>query len=74
MQKWEYLFVTCEYDNKQWRPQYINGVELKNWQNITLYEYSNKLGDDGWEIVNITSQGEGNFTYIYRAVFKRLKQ
>ena len=71
MQKWEYLFVSCEFEKEQWRPKYVNGQELKNWHDINLYDYSNKLGDEGWEMVNTTSHGAGNFTYIFRVVFKK---
>jgi hypothetical protein len=41
MQQWEYLFVTCDYHNGDWRPRYVNGGEVreaKAWSEMTLYE------------------------------------
>ncbi len=28
MQKWEYLFVTCDYHNDDWRPRYAGGAAV----------------------------------------------
>ena len=52
MQKWEYLFVVANWENDNWRIRYINGKEVANWKNgNTIYDYSNKIGDEGWELV-----------------------
>lgn len=51
MQQWEYLFVTCDYQEGDWRPRYVNGAEVreaKAWSEMTLYEFSNLLGEKGW--------------------------
>jgi hypothetical protein len=74
MQKWEYLFIVCGSHKGAWRPQYVNGQELRDWQNgSSAVEYSNKLGEEGWEMINLVTQGIGQFTYVYRLVFKRAK-
>ena len=71
--KWEYLFVVCEHLRGDWRPQFVNGQELNNWQHgPTIYEYSNQLGQQGWELVNlVTGHNDEGSTLYYRLVFKR---
>jgi hypothetical protein len=55
MQKWEYLFLTAEKAEGVWLPRFVNGEELEGWlEGPSLYEYSDQLGDEGWELVNIT--------------------
>jgi len=51
-QKWEYLFVSCAYYRNEWHPKALNGKEIKDWvQTPTFSEYSNQLGNQGWELV-----------------------
>ena len=72
MQNWEYLFITCDYVNDDWHPRYVNSQELKDWKKtLPLPEFSNTLGQEGWELINLSTQGAGDKTYIYRLVFKR---
>lgn len=54
MQKWEYLFVFAAITSNggEFRPRFANDEELKDWQaGPTLYEYSNQLGNRGWELL-----------------------
>ena len=55
MQKWAYLFLTAEKANSGWQPRFVDGEELQGWQEgPSLYEFSNHLGAEGWELVNVT--------------------
>ena len=55
MQKWEYLFVTSKAAKNVLRPYYINGKPMKDWENnMPIYDYITKLGEQGWELVSIT--------------------
>jgi hypothetical protein len=66
MQKWEYLLIYV--DITKW---YRNGIQIGNFNHRwfidkqPLADYLNKLGDEGWELVNAISQTE--------FVFKRPK-
>ena len=65
MQKWEYLFVGFTPHNNTQYPWAVNGHEIKNWkQGVTLVEYCNELGEQGWELV-----GEAEHTGCL--IFKR---
>jgi len=77
MQKWEYLFVNCEYHNDDWRPRYVNGQEVtegKPWAEMTLYEFSDLVGEKGWELVDFMVDGNrsGGGDH-FRLIFKRPK-
>jgi hypothetical protein len=56
MQKWEYIFI---YNDVVGRPVgrgeiiNINGEKLKN--KLEPYEYIKKLGEEGWELVSMSS-------------------
>jgi hypothetical protein len=77
MAQWEYLFVTCDYQNGDWRPRYVNGQEVaeaKPWAEMTLYEFSNLLGEKGWELVDfLTDHNRLGSVDTFRLVFKRPK-
>jgi len=77
MTQWEYLFVTCDYHNGDWRPRYVNGQEVaeaKPWAEMTLYEFSNLLGEKGWELVDfLTDHNRLGAVDTFRLVFKRPK-
>ena len=60
MQKWEYQFIIAEKYGKgifghvlpkeaSWKVHFVNGENLSNWTDITLYNYLNKIGEQGWE-------------------------
>lgn len=73
MQKWEYLYVEVA-DNKI---HHVNGEDrmgkLKGFLNLggmSIWDFANQVGDDGWELVAILSSPyvrSGEF------VFKRPK-
>jgi hypothetical protein len=78
VQKWRYLFVTCVNSGKGWRPRYVNGQELRNWEEGPFYHvFANQLGDRGWELVSsqdiITTPGQSRQDVIVaiRLVFKQ---
>ena len=75
MQKWEYLFVNCAYEDNEWHPHSTNGVilaERKKWAAMTVYDFSNEVGQQGWELVNLmTGHNQFGSTETYRLVFKR---
>ncbi len=50
MGKWEYLYVEVTYDDVH-RPYSANGKEVQGGQGMTIYDYSNWLGQQGWELV-----------------------
>lgn len=67
MEKWEYLFIIGEKYGKgvfghvlpkeaSWKIHYINGESQANWADVTLYNYLNKIGDQGWEVVSSVPQ------------------
>jgi hypothetical protein len=66
MDKWEHQFIIGEKFGKgifghvlpkevSWKVHYVNGEKLQNWTDMTLYNYLNKIGDLGWEVVTMTS-------------------
>ncbi len=64
MIQWEYQFLIAEKYGKgifgfvlpkeiSWKVHYVNGKQQNNWSDITLYNYLNKAGKDGWEVINL---------------------
>lgn len=64
MPKWEYQMIIAEKHGKgifgmvlpketSWKVHYVNGQSLSNWEDITLYNYLNKIGEQGWEIFSM---------------------
>lgn len=62
--KWEYQFLIAEKHGKgifgfvlpkdiSWKVHYVNGKVLKNWTDVTLFNYLNEQGEEGWELVGI---------------------
>lgn len=70
MTRWEYKILDCILLNNKWRPWQINSVIIKNYENLTVLDTVNKIGDDGWELVGYTGDGTGTTEYW---VFKRPK-
>ena len=67
MQRWEYLFVVAEphgaWGEEIWRARWVNGEELPNWRKgPTLHEYANRLGQEGWELVQVGPGGDRGYT------------
>jgi hypothetical protein len=74
MTKWEYLFVVGEFANGEWVARYINEKELANWASgPSIYQTSNQLGEDGWELVNLATAPRTDKPVSFRLVFKRPK-
>ena len=71
MQKWEYIFlISTINENGDWVPKRINGVVLPEWAvGKEMYEISNELGEQGWELVSIAVAENS-----YRIVFKRPRE
>jgi hypothetical protein len=66
MQKWEHKFIIAEKHGKgifgfmlpreiSWKIHYVNGRQQQNWTDVTLYNYLDEKGQDGWEVVSMTS-------------------
>ncbi len=72
MQKWEYLYLEAHLQSAA-RPQATkaNGQLLEDRPN--LWEYINKLGDEGWELVNVYNYAEPSRHKDY-FVFKRPRE
>ena len=77
MQKWEYKFIDCFYHDEEWYPAYENGQDVKNWKHgPNIADYSNQLGEQGWELVNLATSAAGTHaehSEWFRLVFKRPK-
>lgn len=79
MQKWEYLFIVAGHANETWKAVIVNGKEIKDWKNGSpLYDFINKMGDEGWELVSMNYSPIFTQTaYVesddYRLVMKRPK-
>ena len=71
MKKWEYIEMTAPMrsDGQSVRI-YINGQEtVAETQTSALYDYLNKLGKDGWEMVSFAFHpNRTGFYYFKRAV------
>ena len=66
MTKWEYQFVIAEKYGKgifghvlpkevSWKVHYVNGEKVTNWTDMTLYNYLDRIGSQGWEVVAMSS-------------------
>lgn len=73
MQKWEYLFVDYERNLTATileKPYKLNGQKLTDEIRIpNLYDFSNQLGEQGWELIIDSNPGER----YGRLIFKRPK-
>jgi len=72
MKKWEYIEVTAPMrdDGKSVR-LYLNGVEaLPESSAAALYDYLNKLGADGWEMINCAFYPNPTAFYYFKRPVK----
>ncbi len=72
MKKWEYLEITAPLrdDGKAVRI-YRNGEEaLPESMASALYEYLNKLGEEGWEMINFAFYPNRTAFYYFKRVVK----
>ncbi len=72
---WDYLIVSFS-NHRGWRPRYINGQEIRNWnQAPVIHDYLAQLGEDGWEMVGA---GGGKSLYgasdYYQLFLKRARK
>lgn len=72
--KWEYLTVSCQ-DQDGWRARFADGEELNNWhKGPPLSELLDALGEDGWELIALTTKdhfyGRADALQVF---FKRVK-
>jgi hypothetical protein len=54
MTRWEYLTVQLDYyglKNDKVGVRYLNGQELRDWKKLSLEQFLNQLGNNGWEAV-----------------------
>jgi hypothetical protein len=50
-----------------WLPRFVNDEELKGWEKgPSLYEYANQLGEENWELVNLTWQGKEHLSLVFK--------
>ena len=74
MQNWEYSRLGASYSARSITTHdsvyelvdvYSNGVKiLSQTKSLDLYDYLNKIGTEGWELVNI-HLGRGKFDEVY---------
>jgi hypothetical protein len=72
MKKWEFIEVTAPMrdDNKSVRI-YLNGEEvLRESKSSALYDFLNKLGSEGWEMVNFAFYPNRTAFYYFKRTVK----
>lgn len=74
MQKWEYRFVSTTWQGEEWRVLSVNGHAMGDWKmDETIYDYANRMGEEGWELVTAPYTADGLNNPRPRLIFKRLK-
>ena len=74
MTRWEYLFITAEWDG-EWRLRWRNENEIADWKNgPSLFAAVDALGGEGWELVSTPDWQGAPDTHARRMVFKRPKE
>lgn len=64
MAKIEHRFLVAEKHGKgvfglliprevSWKVHYVDGKQVKNWEDQTLYNYLAKAGENGWRVVSM---------------------
>jgi len=66
MQRWEYLYV----DYAENKAKAANGQQYKDWKRLSLPEYLNQMGNDGWEMIGAVTAVNWDYG---RLSFKRAK-
>lgn len=72
---WEYQ-VTSLQNARGWRPRFVDGQEVPGWMNGPLiHDYVNQRGEEGWELVAVTS-GERLYgaSDLYQLFFRRARK
>lgn len=72
MKKWEYIEVTAPMrDDNQSVRIYLNGEEtIPESQKPALYDFLNKLGKEGWEMVNFAFYPNRTAFYYFKRAIK----
>jgi hypothetical protein len=72
MKKWEYIEVTAPMrDDGNAVRIYLNGVEvLPEAKHSALYDYFNKLGEEGWEMINFAFYPNKTAFYYFKRPVK----
>jgi len=73
MQKWEYLFVNTNLKGDKWFVETVNGKRLDQNDTLPMYDYANKLGEEGWELVSAPYTADSFNNPKPRLIFKRPK-
>lgn len=74
MQKWEYRFVSTTWQGDEWRVLSVNGQAIGEWRSDeTIYDYANRIGEEGWELVTAPYTSDGLNNPRPRLIFKRLR-
>jgi len=72
--RWEYLFVTAEWEG-EWRLRWKNETEIADWKKgPNIYAAVDALGDDGWEMIATPDWEGAPDSHARRMVFKRPKE
>jgi hypothetical protein len=64
VQKWKHRVLVAERHGKgvfgfliprevSWKVHYVDGKNLSNWEDVTLYNYLEEAGDDGWCVASM---------------------
>ena len=70
MEAWEHLFVTAVWQEGMLRPWQVNGQELAGWERMTITDYIDQLGEQGWELSGVATSEPG-LDPTTRLIFKR---
>jgi hypothetical protein len=73
MYKWEYLFVNTKLKGETWFADTVNGKRLDSDDSLRMYDYANKLGEEGWELVSAPYTSDSYNNPKPRLIFKRQK-
>lgn len=71
MTTWEYAILDCQTIGSHVHPRFLNGEEIRDWQKLRLSVVVNRLGAQGWELVNFTQLPPGTTEALETWVFKR---
>jgi hypothetical protein len=74
LQKWEYTIVHTDRLNSPGGPQLAPIWKRKYADGSTDWDQINKLGDDGWEMVNAFPVEQGGALQYLAFIFKRPKR
>jgi hypothetical protein len=88
MRKFEHRFIIAEKAGKgifgfvlpreiSWKVHYVNGKQQQNWQEVTLYNYLDRMGEEGWEVASMSTHvsvrtGQLPIEHLY-VIIKRAK-